>query len=83
MRASCYSLIETGTVDAALTVQLLGLYSWARREVKLLNKASTHAFIVVDRDCDLDQLDLKAQVARSERLRQERLECRDIPLVYM
>ncbi len=35
--------------------------------MKLLNKeASTHAFIVIDRD--LDQLDLKAQVARSEHL---------------
>ncbi len=42
---------------AVLAVQLLGLNSWARCEVKLLNKefeeASTHAFIVVD-------LDLKA-----------------------
>ncbi len=38
--------------------------------MKLLNKefeeASTHAFIVVD--LDLDQHDLKARVARSERL---------------
>ncbi len=50
-----------------LAVQLLCLYSWARREVKLLNKefeeASTHTFVV-----DLDLLDLKARVAHSERL---------------
>ncbi len=62
------AVIETATADTCASGTATGMYSWERREVKLLNKefeeASTHALIVVD----LDLLNLKARVARSERL---------------
>ncbi len=61
------AVIETGTVDSCASGTATGSVFLGKTQSEAANKeASTHAFIVVDRD--LDQLDLKAQVACSERL---------------